>query len=158
MWLRKRVIPPLGLQMRSRFWPTPWPLERPKQRIQLSHAHISDSQKFFLFLHMLSSDLRCIPNPKSPEPTFSHCPSASIQQASSCLVLGTLRARMSRTWADTERLYSGSVIKDRYSREQKKKCFYVTAAQTFTFIRPTSMPVVVRKMLITWDTLKWKLN
>ena len=48
-------------------------------------------------------------------------------------MLRILRARMSRTWADTERLYSGSVIKDRYSREQKKKCFYVTAAQIFIF-------------------------
>ena len=47
--------------------------------------------------------------------------------------LRILRARMSRTWADTERLYSGSVIKDTYSREQKKKCFYVTAPQIFIF-------------------------
>ena len=82
---------------------------------------------------MLSSNLKCIPNPKSPEPIFSHWPSPSIQQVSQCPVLRILRARMSRTWADTERLYSGSVIKDRYSREQKKKCFYVTAAQIFIF-------------------------
>ena len=98
----------------------------------------------------LTEDVFPIPNLQSP-----HSHTAQPFNSASLIVPSAWDSQ-SQDEQNTgrHRLYSGSVIKDRYSREQKKKCFYVTAAQTFIFIRPTSTPVVVRKMLITWDTLK----
>lgn len=124
-WPGKQVIAPLNLQMRLWFWPTPWlrPFERMKQRTQLRHAQIPDPQKLILFLFMLPSNLRCIPNLKAPELIFSYCSSLQFSKPYTgrtfcylrCPVLRILRARMSRrTWEDTGRLYSGSVMNGRY--------------------------------------------